>query len=174
MRWKCLDRLGSNSMAFVVDSSSSFSRACASRTASGIFEDFKWLCSVVRLPGSSRRIKSNVHQREIRVSWRRHKGISSKESRCATTPQLILQSWLKTVAYPDECDAIPSSVIKHALRLVFRVTGKSRETHGVSHCFWRSVLEQAGVVKSPEGGFDIGKFVDTQVVRITWSEQDGR
>ena len=45
------------------------------------------------------------------------------------------QSWLKTVAYPDECDAIPSSVIKHALRLVVHVTGKSRETHGVSHCF---------------------------------------
>ena len=40
------------------------------------------------------------------------------------------QSWLKTVAYPDECDAIPSSVIKHALRLVVRVTRKSRETHG--------------------------------------------
>ena len=38
------------------------------------------------------------------------------------------QSWLKTVAYPDECDAIPSSVIKHALRLVacnWKISGNS-------------------------------------------------
>ena len=86
---------------------------------------------------------------------------------CHNSSADSVQSWLKTVAYPDECDAIPRSVIKHTLRSVLHVTGKSWQTHGVSHCLRRSVLEQAGVVKNPEGGFDIGKFVDTQVVRIT-------
>jgi len=53
-------------------------------------------------------------------------------------PEEDIKAWLKTVAYPEKCDAIPAPVIRDTL----------------------SILEQAGVVKSPEGGFDMKLFVD--------------
>jgi len=53
-------------------------------------------------------------------------------------PEEDIKAWLKTVAYPEKCGAIPASVIRDTL----------------------SILEQAGVVKSPEGGFDMKLFVD--------------
>jgi len=55
-------------------------------------------------------------------------------------PEEDIKAWLNTVAYPEKCDAIPTSVIRDTL----------------------SVLEQAGVVKSPEGGFDVKYFVDSE------------
>ncbi|KAJ7707582.1 periplasmic binding protein-like II [Mycena rosella] len=56
-----------------------------------------------------------------------------------------LEAWLKTVAYPEDCLAIPSKVITDTL----------------------SVLEKAGVVKAPEGGFDVGHFVATDITKLT-------
>jgi len=55
-------------------------------------------------------------------------------------PEEDIKAWLKTVAYPEKCNAIPVSVIRDTL----------------------SILEKAGVVKSPEGGFDVKLFVDSE------------
>ena len=45
------------------------------------------------------------------------------------------QAWLETVTYPDECDSIPSSVIKHALRSVLHIAEKSKKIHPIFLCF---------------------------------------
>ncbi|KAF7970081.1 hypothetical protein HWV62_25064 [Athelia sp. TMB] len=60
-------------------------------------------------------------------------------------PEEDVTAWLKTVAYPAECDVIPASVISHAL----------------------DVLEKAGVIKSPEGGFKVEDFVDVTVAKLS-------
>ncbi|KAL7279244.1 hypothetical protein ACG7TL_007084 [Trametes sanguinea] len=55
-----------------------------------------------------------------------------------------IKAWLKTVGYPQSCLEIPRQVILDTL----------------------SVLEKAGFVQSPEGGFDVGEFVNTEVVTL--------
>ncbi|KAG6812971.1 hypothetical protein H0H92_015090 [Tricholoma furcatifolium] len=55
-----------------------------------------------------------------------------------------IKAWLKTVAYPESCLVIPKKVITDTL----------------------SVLEKAGVVKAPEGGFSVGMFVDTEIAKL--------
>ncbi|KAJ7104033.1 periplasmic binding protein-like II [Mycena belliarum] len=60
-------------------------------------------------------------------------------------PDADIEAWLKTVKYPEDCLVIPSKVITDTL----------------------SVLEKAGVVKAPEGGFLAENFVDQQVVNLT-------
>ncbi|OSD06638.1 periplasmic binding protein-like II [Trametes coccinea BRFM310] len=55
-----------------------------------------------------------------------------------------IKAWLKTVGYPQSCLEIPKQVILDTL----------------------SVLEKAGFVQSPEGGFDVGEFVNTEVVTL--------
>ncbi|KAF9048425.1 periplasmic binding protein-like II [Panaeolus papilionaceus] len=60
-------------------------------------------------------------------------------------PKEDIEAWLKTVGYPKDCGVIPTTVIQETL----------------------SVLEKAGVVKQPEGGFEVNNFVNTDVVRLT-------
>ncbi|KAJ7261844.1 periplasmic binding protein-like II [Mycena haematopus] len=60
-------------------------------------------------------------------------------------PEEDIKAWLKTVAYPEDCLSIPSNVITHTL----------------------DVLEEAGVVKAPEGGFDVGNFIAKDIVNLT-------
>ncbi|KAF7312432.1 hypothetical protein MIND_00256700 [Mycena indigotica] len=59
-------------------------------------------------------------------------------------PEEDIQAWLKTVAYPQDCLAIPTKVITDTL----------------------DVLEKAGVVKAPEGGFVVDTFVHQDVVKL--------
>ncbi|KAG6855772.1 hypothetical protein H0H87_010981 [Tephrocybe sp. NHM501043] len=59
-------------------------------------------------------------------------------------PTADIESWLKTVGYPESCLHISQKVITDTL----------------------SVLEKAGVVKVPEGGFPIEFFVDTAVAKL--------
>jgi len=56
-----------------------------------------------------------------------------------------IKEWLKTVAYPEDCQVIPKKVIIDTL----------------------SVLEKANVVKTPEGGFEIEQFIDVEVAKLT-------
>ncbi|KIK62951.1 hypothetical protein GYMLUDRAFT_83972 [Collybiopsis luxurians FD-317 M1] len=56
-----------------------------------------------------------------------------------------IKAWMKTVGYPQDCLEIPKNVIAETL----------------------SVLEKAGVVKSPEGGFSVDNFVEPKVVKLT-------
>ncbi|KAH8092656.1 periplasmic binding protein-like II [Cristinia sonorae] len=60
-------------------------------------------------------------------------------------PEEDITAWLKTVGYPDDCAAIPTIVIKETL----------------------SVLEKAGFITAPEGGFDVQQFVNTEIVKLT-------
>ncbi|KAJ6513108.1 periplasmic binding protein-like II [Mycena sanguinolenta] len=60
-------------------------------------------------------------------------------------PEEDIKAWLKTVAYPENCLSIPSEVISHTL----------------------DVLEKAGVVKAPEGGFDVANFIAKDIVNLT-------
>lgn len=80
---------------------------------------------------------------------------------------MSFQAWLKTVAYPANCLEIPSKVITDTLRHVYLSTFSETEIRlllieGVS-----SVLEKAGVVKAPQGGFALDDFVHTEVVKLT-------
>ncbi|KAI0925809.1 hypothetical protein AcW1_008142 [Taiwanofungus camphoratus] len=59
-------------------------------------------------------------------------------------PEEDIRAWLKTVGYPQDCAAIPRTVIADTLE----------------------VLEKAGFIKSPEGGFDVANFVDTNIVEL--------
>ncbi|KAJ7067058.1 periplasmic binding protein-like II [Mycena amicta] len=56
-----------------------------------------------------------------------------------------IEAWLKTVAYPQDCLVIPTKVITDTL----------------------AVLEKAGVVKAPDGGFNIDDFVHKDLVKLT-------
>ncbi|GLB40370.1 putative periplasmic binding protein-like II [Lyophyllum shimeji] len=60
-------------------------------------------------------------------------------------PEEDIRAWLKTVAYPTQCLEIPLNVITETL----------------------SVLDKAGVVKTPEEGYNIEDFVDTRVAKLT-------
>jgi len=60
-------------------------------------------------------------------------------------PEEDIEAWLKTVAYPQDCLEIPSHVITDTL----------------------SVLEKAGVVNAPQGGFVLDSFVHTEIVKLT-------
>ncbi|KAK7033232.1 periplasmic binding protein-like II [Favolaschia claudopus] len=60
-------------------------------------------------------------------------------------PEEDIKAWLKTVGYPENCLMIPSEVITNTL----------------------STLEKAGVVKAPEGGFDVQQFITKDVVNLT-------
>ncbi|PPQ90814.1 hypothetical protein CVT25_012134 [Psilocybe cyanescens] len=60
-------------------------------------------------------------------------------------PKEDIEAWLKTVKYPQSCSEIPTKVITDTV----------------------SVLEKAGVVKQPEGGFDVDVFVNKEVVSLT-------
>jgi len=56
-----------------------------------------------------------------------------------------IEAWMKTVGYPQDCLVIPKNVVEETL----------------------SVLEKAGVVKAPEGGFNVNDFIDSKVVKLT-------
>ncbi|KAF8071884.1 hypothetical protein FPV67DRAFT_1560629 [Lyophyllum atratum] len=60
-------------------------------------------------------------------------------------PAKDIKAWLDTVTYPAQCLEIPRQVITDTL----------------------SVLAKAGVVKSPEEGFDVENFVETKVAKLT-------
>ncbi|KAJ7170838.1 periplasmic binding protein-like II [Mycena crocata] len=60
-------------------------------------------------------------------------------------PAEDIEAWLKTVAYPQDCSVIPGKVIMDTL----------------------SVLEKAGVVKAPKGGFVLDHFVASEIVKLT-------
>ncbi|KAG5646944.1 hypothetical protein DXG03_001667 [Asterophora parasitica] len=60
-------------------------------------------------------------------------------------PAEDIKAWLKTVSYPEQCLEIPRKVVTDTL----------------------GVLEKAGVVKAPEGGFDLENFVETKVAKLT-------
>ncbi|KII85053.1 hypothetical protein PLICRDRAFT_166547 [Plicaturopsis crispa FD-325 SS-3] len=59
-------------------------------------------------------------------------------------PEADIKAWLDTVAYPDDCATIPRKVIADTL----------------------SVLEKAGVVKAPEGGFQVESLVAADTVKL--------
>ncbi|KAG6908672.1 hypothetical protein DXG01_003686 [Tephrocybe rancida] len=61
-------------------------------------------------------------------------------------PAEDIKAWLQTVAYPESCLQIPEKVITDTLS---------------------SVLEKAGVVKAPEGGFSVETFVETAVAKLS-------
>ncbi|KAI0681812.1 periplasmic binding protein-like II [Cerioporus squamosus] len=60
-------------------------------------------------------------------------------------PEEDIKAWLKTVGYPQDCAAIPRQVILETL----------------------DVLLKAGFVQSPEGGFDVAQFVNTDITSLT-------
>ena len=74
-----------------------------------------------------------------------------------------MQAWLKTVGYPKDCATIPTEVIKETLRSVNDATKRVfvSESNHVN-----SVLEKAGFIKSPEGGFSVSQFVNPDVVTL--------
>ncbi|KAI0342792.1 periplasmic binding protein-like II, partial [Trametopsis cervina] len=56
-------------------------------------------------------------------------------------PEEDVVAWLKTVKYPSNCGTVSNKVLADTL----------------------SVLEQAGFVQKPEGGFDLKSFVNTEL-----------
>jgi len=59
-------------------------------------------------------------------------------------PEEDIKAWLDTVAWTHDCSAIPNKVITDTLE----------------------VLEKAGFIKSPEGGFNIAQFVNTDIAKL--------
>ncbi|KAI0326923.1 periplasmic binding protein-like II [Cubamyces sp. BRFM 1775] len=59
-------------------------------------------------------------------------------------PEEDITAWLKTVGYPQTCAEIPRQVILDTL----------------------DVLHKAGFVQRPEGGFDVGVFVNTDIASL--------
>lgn len=59
-------------------------------------------------------------------------------------PQKDILDWQNTVGYPDDCLSIPRKVISDTL----------------------SVLAEAGVVETPAGGFDVGNFINADIVKL--------
>ena len=72
----------------------------------------------------------------------------------------MFQAWLKTVAYPEDCLVIPENVITDTLRYGSMVENDSLIS------FRDRILEKAGVVVTPEGGFAIEQFVETGVAKL--------
>ncbi|TFK18119.1 hypothetical protein FA15DRAFT_675530 [Coprinopsis marcescibilis] len=60
-------------------------------------------------------------------------------------PEEDIKAWLKTVRYPESCSQIPQSVLIDTL----------------------GVLEKAGVVTPPSGGFNVNNFISEDVVKLT-------
>ncbi|EMD34031.1 hypothetical protein CERSUDRAFT_141460 [Gelatoporia subvermispora B] len=60
-------------------------------------------------------------------------------------PEEDVKAWLKTVGYTHDCSAISGQVISDTL----------------------SVLEKAGFIRSPEGGFDVKQFVNPEIAKLT-------
>jgi len=60
-------------------------------------------------------------------------------------PEEDVKAWIQTVAYPEDCAEIPSRVLTETL----------------------AVLEKAGVVKAPEGDFDLTQFYNASIVKLT-------
>ncbi|KAJ3541287.1 hypothetical protein NM688_g6109 [Phlebia brevispora] len=60
-------------------------------------------------------------------------------------PEEDIKAWLKTVGYPSDCSSVSNSVITETL----------------------SVLEKAGFIKSPEGGFKVTQFVNEDVAKLS-------
>ncbi|KAF9267884.1 periplasmic binding protein-like II [Marasmius fiardii PR-910] len=60
-------------------------------------------------------------------------------------PKEDILDWQNTVGYPDDCLAISKRVISETLR----------------------VLAEAGVVETPTGGFDVGNFINSDIVKLT-------
>lgn len=59
-------------------------------------------------------------------------------------PAPDIEAWLRTVGYPQDCLVIKKDIITGTLR----------------------VLEEAGVLKAPEGGFSFEQFVETKVAKL--------
>ncbi|KAF9533858.1 periplasmic binding protein-like II [Crepidotus variabilis] len=59
-------------------------------------------------------------------------------------PKEDIEAWMKTVDYPSNLLEIPSSLFNHTL----------------------SILEKAGVVSPPSGGFQVDEFVNKNVVKL--------
>jgi len=59
-------------------------------------------------------------------------------------PEEDVKAWLKTVGYSHDCASISVQVIADTL----------------------DVLEKAGFIKSPEGGFDVQQFVNPQIAKL--------
>jgi len=62
-----------------------------------------------------------------------------------------IKAWLATVGYFSDCQELSSKVITDTL----------------------NVLQKAGVVKVPEGGFQVDRFVNTEVAKLTESAGSG-
>jgi len=56
-----------------------------------------------------------------------------------------IKEWMKNVSYPMSCLEIPSRIILDTL----------------------SVLEKAGLVKQPIGGFNVDFFINREIVKLT-------
>jgi len=59
-------------------------------------------------------------------------------------PEEDIKAWLKTVGYPKDCSEIPTDVIVATL----------------------AVLEKAGFIKSPGGGFTVEQFINPDIVTL--------
>lgn len=59
-------------------------------------------------------------------------------------PETDIQAWLQTVRYPNSCNTLSGEVIRNTL----------------------SVLEKAGVVQPPAGGFQLDQFMNTNVATL--------
>ncbi|GJE88682.1 periplasmic binding protein-like II [Phanerochaete sordida] len=59
-------------------------------------------------------------------------------------PEEDIKAWLATVGYPSDCATIDTKVINETL----------------------AVLEKAGFIKSPEGGFKVEHFVNSEVAKL--------
>ncbi|KAH0833041.1 hypothetical protein J3R83DRAFT_12032 [Lanmaoa asiatica] len=60
-------------------------------------------------------------------------------------PEEDVKAWLQAVAYPDDCAEIPAHVVTDTL----------------------AVLQKAGVVTVPQGGFDLAQFIGTGIAKLT-------
>ncbi len=83
------------------------------------------------------------------------------------------------VGYPSSCSEIPREVILNTLECVFllvpvpgvctrRLVRYSLLILMLTECARapRSVLQKAGFVQSPEGGFDVAQFVNTDIASL--------
>ncbi|RXW18130.1 hypothetical protein EST38_g7713 [Candolleomyces aberdarensis] len=61
-------------------------------------------------------------------------------------PEEDIRAWLETVKYPQNCLEIPNEVLLNTL----------------------SVLEKAGALIAPQGGFDVNQFIGKDVVKLTY------
>ncbi|KAJ2926816.1 hypothetical protein H1R20_g10285, partial [Candolleomyces eurysporus] len=61
-------------------------------------------------------------------------------------PEEDIRAWLETVKYPQNCLEIPKEVLLNTL----------------------SMLEKAGALTAPQGGFDANQFIGKDVVKLTY------